>query len=244
MLRKIALLLLLSTQLYAQAMITKVINLNYKSADQVITLVKPLLQPGEQISGSGQTLVVKLTPNTLTQLRSVLHQIDQPPVTFEIAVHQDGPNWLSSQNSNVISYTTPSRINQQQSQAVRVTSGEAAFVSTGKEEPIVTGVGVGWFTGVTYQQKQVQKGFYIVPLLQGNQVKLSIRQVREQDNMDMGQRFDNQNVMTTVMVPLNKWVSLSSAEGVQTSTSSTMVYTAGNQFSQNSTLYIKVTVVK
>lgn len=47
------------------------------------------------------------------------------------------------------------------------------------------------------------------------------------------------------MVPLNKWVALGSHEGAQnTNNSSSVSYTAGRPFALQSTLYIKVGVVK
>lgn len=246
MMIRIILLWILAWPLWAQEMITKVIDLRYKSAEQIIPLVQPLLQPDEQITGSGQALIVRLTPNTLTQLRTVLMKIDQPPVTFEISVYQGDPRWLSAQNRNVRVISTPSRLNQQRSQSVKVMNGEAAYVSTGTEVPIVTGVGIGWFTGVTYQQHLVEKGFIIEPVLKGSQVQLTIKQVRQQDNQVTGQRFDDQKVKTTMMVPLDEWVALSSAEGAVADQpgKGTRIYTAGNQFSQNSTLYIRVRVIR
>jgi hypothetical protein len=238
-------LLFLAGNAFSQQMITKVIELNYVQADKVIQLIQPLIQTdeGEKISGSGQTLIVVVSPSTLTQIRDVLHKIDVPPVTFNIVVYQGDPGWLSEQNNNDVVYSTSPQSEVQRTQSVKVMSGESAFVSTGEEVPIVTTVGVGFYTGVGYQQKNIQNGLLVQPVLQGNQVKLSVKRVREQENAAGGQQFDNQQVNTTVMAPLNKWVPLGSAEGNQNTDSSSTSYTAGKPFSQNSTLYIKVSVV-
>lgn len=228
-----------------QPMMTKVIDLHYQNAAHIIQLIQPLLQDGEQISGSGQTLIVKVTPETLTELRTILHKLDQPPVTFEISVYQGDPDWLSTQNSDTIVITTPSRSDQRQHQSVTVMNGESAFVSTGQDQPVLSSAGVGFFTGVSYQRRLVQNGLLVEPVLQGDQVRLKIRRIREQDSRVSDQQFDEQKVVTTVMVPLNKWVSLASAQGSQpVADSTTQIFRAGNQFSQNSTLYIKVNVVR
>lgn len=224
-------------------MMTKVINLQYRTANQIIPLIQPLLHEGERVSGSGQTLVVKVAPQTLTQLRSVLHQLDKPPITFQITVYQGDPDWLSTQNSDTQIINTPSHSNQRQQQSVTVMNGESAFVSTGQDQPVVSSVGVGFQTGISYDRRLVQNGLVVEPSLQGQQVRLKVRRIRERDSRVSSQEFDQQQVVTTVMVPLDKWVSLASPQGNSPVSSNTQIVRAGDQFPQNSTLYIKVNVV-
>lgn len=242
-------LLFLASNAFSQTMMTKVIELNYLQADKVIQLIQPLMQSGEKVSGSGQTLIVKVSPQTLTQIRDILHKIDLPPVTFNIEVYQGDPNWLSAQNSNSVSYSTQPSSEKLRSQSVQVMSGASAFISTGEEVPIIAdvnggaGEGNGNYFGISYEQHHIKNGFTVWPVLKGSQVKLTIKRVREQVNAAGGQQFDNQQVDTTIMAPLNKWVSLGSAEGAQYRTdSSSTSYSSGKPFSQNSTLYIKVSV--
>lgn len=238
-------LLFLAANAFADStMITKVIELHYQTAEHVVQLVQPLLNNGEQISGSGQTLIVKVTPDTLTQLREILHKLDQPPVTFQISIYQGDPDWLNQQNDNTLVITTPSHSDQLQRQSVTVMNGESAFVSTGQDQPVLSSVGIGFWTGVSYDRRLVQNGLLVQPSLQGQQVKLKVRRIREQDDPVVNQQFDQQQVDTTIMVPLNKWVSLASPQGSQPVDSSTEIIRAGNQFSQNSTLYIKVNLVQ
>ncbi|KTD05610.1 type II/III secretion system protein [Fluoribacter gormanii] len=234
-------LLLLANNVFSQT-ITKVIELHYVPVQKVIQLVQPLLQTGEKISGADQTLVVQVSPQTLTQIRTVLHQIDVPPVTFNISIYQGDPNWLSAQNENTVTYSSSSPAEVKRTQSVKVMSGESAFVSTDQEVPIITAVGAGFFTGIAYQQHQIKNGLLVQPVMRGSQVELKLRRVREQQDPAGGQQFDNQNIDTTLMVPLNKWVSLGSPEGTQDTDSSSVSYTAGRPFSQQATLYVKVSV--
>ncbi|CAM2931948.1 secretin N-terminal domain-containing protein [Legionella worsleiensis] len=236
---------LFASNAFSQPMITKVIELNYVQADKVIQLIQPLIQSedGEKISGSGQTLIVAVSPETLTKIRDVLHKLDVPPVTFNITIYQGDPNWLNRRKNNDVIYSSNSRWQVQRSQSVQVISGESAFVATGEEVPIVSAVGAGFFTGIAYQQRPVQNGLLVQPVLQGNQVKLSVKRVREQQNVAGGQQFDTQQINTTIMAPLNKWVPLGSAEGAQNTNPNSVSYTAGRPFSLNSTLYIKVSIV-
>ena len=237
-------LIFVTNSAFSQALMTKVVTLTYIPADTAIQLIQPILQAGEKISGNGQTLVLNVSPQTLTQIRTVLHQVDVAPVTFNVSVYQGDPNFLSKQNSNSVVYSTQSPAEEQRSQSVQVMSGQSAYVSTGEEVPIVNAVGVGFFTGVSYQQHNIKNGLLVQPMLQGSQVKLTVKRMREQVNAAGGPQFDNQTVDTTIMAPLNKWVSLGSPEGTQADNSNDTSYSAGRSFSQNSTLYIKVTVVK
>ncbi|MCE3043646.1 type II/III secretion system protein [Legionella sp. 16cNR16C] len=242
--RLIWILFFFTGSLFAAQMVTKVIELHYQQADNVIQLIQPLLSQGEAVSGSGQTLILKVTPDTLTQLREVLHKLDQPPVTFEIAVFQGDPDWLSTQNSNTISISTSSNQNQQRYQSVKVMNGESAFISTGEDQPVISNVGIGfWSAGVSYDRRLVQTGLMVEPLLQGQKVRLSVKRIREQDTQVSDQSFNQQQVMTTVMLPLNEWVPLGTAQGEPAADQNTEVIRAGTPFTQNSTLYIKVKVV-
>lgn len=227
-------------------LITKVISLNYQNADKIIQLVQPILQNGEQITGSGQTLIVKVSPDTLTQLRVILHKLDVPPVSFQITIHQGDINWLNNQDDNSISISTNGANTEPQNQSVTVMNGESAFVSTGQDQPVLSSAGIGfWQSGVSYDRRLVQNGLLVAPELQGQQVKLSLRRVRQQDSQASNQSFDQQQVMTTIMVPLNQWVPLASAQnGEPMSNSNSQVISAGNQYSQNSTLFVKVNVIQ
>lgn len=236
-------LLLLTSNAFSQTMITKVIELNYLPAEKVIELIQPLVSDGEKISGSGQTLIVKVSPQTLTEIRDVLHKIDVPPVTFNITIYQGNPNWLNSQSDNDVTYSTQPHSQNPRSQSVQVMNGESALVSTGKEVPVVSAIGFGFYSGVAFQQQNIQTGILVLPVLQGSQVKLTVRRIREQNNSIGGQQFNNQHIDTTIMAPLNKWISLGSAEGTANSDPTTRTYSAGRSFSQNSTLYIKISIV-
>jgi hypothetical protein len=236
-------LLLIATNVFSQTIITKVIQLQYISAEQAIKLMQPLMEPGEKLSGSGQTLIAKVGSQTLTQIRTVLHQVDVPPVTFNISIYQGDPQWLSTQNNNSVNYSTQTQSQMLQSQSVKVMSGDSALVTMNQEVPIVSSVGAGYFSGIAYKQHQIRNGILVRPVLRGSQVQLGVRRLREQANPAGGQQFDNQKIETTLMVPLNKWVSLGSPMGAQQTDNSSTYYSAGNTFAQQSALYVKVSII-
>ena len=63
----------------AQETVLEVIDLNYRSADQIVPLLKPLLAPGGTISAIQNRVLVRTPPENLAQLRKVLTAVDTPP---------------------------------------------------------------------------------------------------------------------------------------------------------------------
>lgn len=228
-----------------QPLLARVIDLHYVKAETLIPQLKMFLQPGEKIGGSGSALMLSVSPDTLTQLRPIIHKLDSPPVVFNISIHQGDDNWLRDQNSNEVVYSVSSRNESSNAQSVNVMSGASAFVSMGSERPVISSVSAGWEPGVSYQQKKEQQGFYIKPVLQGSQVKISIERTRDQANPANDQASQNQSVETTTMVPLNKWVKLgATGESSTNSQPSSTVYTADNSYTNETSLYIRISVAK
>ncbi len=72
----------------AQQTVLEVIELNYRNADQVIPMLKPLLAPGGTISAMQNRIVVRTTPQNLAELRKVLEMVDAMPRKLLISVRQ------------------------------------------------------------------------------------------------------------------------------------------------------------
>ena len=73
----------------AQQSVFEVIELNYRNADQVIPMLKPLLAPGGTISGMQNRIIIRTTPQNLAELRKVLDVVDAMPRKLQISVRQE-----------------------------------------------------------------------------------------------------------------------------------------------------------
>ena len=73
---------------HAQQTVLEVIELNYRNADQVIPMLKPLLAPGGTINGMQNRIIVRTTPQNLAELRKVLDVVDAMPRKLLISVKQ------------------------------------------------------------------------------------------------------------------------------------------------------------
>ena len=67
----------------------EVISLRHRTAEQVIPVLRPLLEPGGVLSGQYSQLIVRTSAANLAQIRAVLDAIDQPARRLEISVRFD-----------------------------------------------------------------------------------------------------------------------------------------------------------
>jgi type II secretory pathway component GspD/PulD (secretin) len=76
-------------QAFAQRDAVEVIPLRYRTVEQVIPVLKPLLDRDGTISGMNSSLIVRTSPGNLADIRRVLEQIDARPRQLRITVRQD-----------------------------------------------------------------------------------------------------------------------------------------------------------
>jgi type II secretory pathway component GspD/PulD (secretin) len=94
------LLLCLSTPVigHAQQLVTEVIPLGYRTVNEVIPVIRPLVSPAGSITGLQGQLVVTATPQALEQVRKVLASLDKSPARLLISVRR-GKSLTSKQGS-------------------------------------------------------------------------------------------------------------------------------------------------
>ncbi|MDP2239361.1 MAG: secretin N-terminal domain-containing protein [Burkholderiales bacterium] len=84
-----AALLLCVPRASAQATVLEVISLKYRTAEQVIPMIQPMLRPGGSISGLQNQLIVRTTPDNHEEIRRILAGVDTLPRQLVITVRQD-----------------------------------------------------------------------------------------------------------------------------------------------------------
>lgn len=85
----------------AQQMDTEVISLGYRSVNEVIPIVSPLVAPSGSVSGLQSQLVVTATPRQLAEVRKVLAKLDSPPVRLLISVKSGGSHKTIEHSASV-----------------------------------------------------------------------------------------------------------------------------------------------
>ena len=74
---------------FAQATALEVITLKYRTAEQVMPVLKPLLDKSGTLSGMQNQLIVRTTTANLAELKQVLATLDAVPRRLMITVRQD-----------------------------------------------------------------------------------------------------------------------------------------------------------
>lgn len=85
----------------AQQGALEVIPLRYRTPEQIIPVLQPLLAPGGSISGLNGQLIVRSTRENLAELKAVLAQIDIAPRRLMISVRHDADIARSEQGAQV-----------------------------------------------------------------------------------------------------------------------------------------------
>lgn len=227
--------------LFATTNVLKVIDVTYRTASSLLPSLKPLLSEDETISADGQKLIISASAETLSKLTTVISQLDIAPIVFEVSIHQGAPDWQYQEDSEAETWSTNSQANAGDSQSVKVNNGDSAFVSIGGERPVVSSVGVGWNTGVSYERDQTTEGFYITPSLQGKKVKLVLKRIRQRQDQVNQQQDQNGYLDTTITVALDKWTKIGSGAEISSGANQDNVsYSSEGSFTDTSTLFVKV----
>jgi len=67
-------------------MIIETIQLLHRSSEEVIPIVRPMLDPDGSLTGTGYKLIIKSTPNNISQIQAMLEEIDVNPHQLKVSV--------------------------------------------------------------------------------------------------------------------------------------------------------------
>jgi hypothetical protein len=183
----------------------EIIPLRHRTVEQVLPVLRPLLEPGATLTGQRGQLIVRTSPANLVELRQALAAIDQPlrrlviSVRFDDASQADsraieGGARISNRGSAIDIRAQGNRTQQFErvDQRIQVLEGGRAFIMAGQTTPVPGGI---WETAT---------GFEAVPRLSGDTVLMDIAPQKES--------FDRQSRMaTTVSARLGEWFEVGSA---------------------------------
>jgi hypothetical protein len=160
----------------------EVIELQYRTLDEVIPVVRPLLDAGDSVTGMGNNLVLKAPAERIRQVRQLLVQLDRPPQRLLITVGNEGEAARSSRGysssadiksgDGQISINSPGRPVDETSVRIRLhdrstrrsgssgyqvqaLEGRPAYISSGVRVP-VSGVERYYHNGIPYERRTTQ----------------------------------------------------------------------------------------
>jgi type II secretory pathway component GspD/PulD (secretin) len=187
-----------------------IIPLRHRTAQQVLPVLQPLLEPGGALSGHGNQLIVRASPANLAELRRALEAIDRPQRRLQISVRFDDTlesqqqgAWASARigergaRVDVRARDDRAAASERIDQRIQVLEGGRAFIMAGQSVPLP-------LSGDATQIRELATGFEAVPRLAGNTVLLDIAPRRETTDRQ-------QHLTTTVSARLGEWFEVGGA---------------------------------
>jgi type II secretory pathway component GspD/PulD (secretin) len=217
-----------------QAASLTTIQLRNRPAAEVIPIVEPFLDAGEQITGAGFKIFLRASPTTVEQVREIVDAVDIAAKMLQISVFQGSQRKLREMsasgffeidNGNVsigVGDSNASGAGNIGFSDGNVSAGGRASdirqdsesnpvhrlrVADGSEGFIQTGSQVaydGGDGGTTF--KDVTTGFYVLPRIHGDNVTLQVRPFRNSPGASAGGVIETQSAETVITGRVGEWL--------------------------------------
>jgi len=205
---------------------TAVIPVDHRLPEEMVTILTPLLEPGEAVVATPSGLVVKAPAVRIGEIRQLVGKLDRPLKQLTITVLQSAELTLDELNAGAsVSVQAPSgqpirgRAHLYRSfsdslegarQRLKTLEGKPAYIVVGEERPVPV-IGVYGYPpvvtgGIDY--RPVTRGFKVVPRMAGCRIRLTLSPwSRRMHGMGDG-GTDVRAAGTTVEVEPGRWVEL------------------------------------
>jgi hypothetical protein len=206
----------------------EIIPLRHRTVDQVLPVLRPLLEPGGALSGQSNQLIVRTSPRNLAEIKAALDAIDTPSRRLLVSVRFDDAQSTSREAitaAGTITSGDGSRVTlragrsdasleERVDQRVQVLEGGRAYISTGTSRPLrerqVVRTPGGTVTSETTTIQELATGFEVVPHVSGGNVILDIDPQRETPGALPG-RVRGERIVTTASGRLGEWFEIGAA---------------------------------
>ncbi len=259
--------LLTSSIADAESKIT-IIQLEGRTAEEIIPLIKPFIHERDTITGMGYQLIIRSSPTRLAEIHKILDQFDRPPRRLIIHLQQghlaeDQQQQLSiATNADIGKHATAEAGKQTQERSIRLRTrahrrqsdhdilqqiqtleGKAAFIATGKLIPIQQ---QSYYisNGIIYPQQAAHMqnattGFYVTPSLNKNRVTLQISPFMNRVGQSPG-TMEMQQVHTVVSGQLGEWIAVAGTHQNSKQQGHGLTRFQSTQIEDNQQIYLRV----
>jgi type II secretory pathway component GspD/PulD (secretin) len=256
--------LLLTPSFWAQAA-SEVITLNYRTADDMLTVAQSVLGSEGRVTAYGNQLIVNAKPGKIVELRTLLSQLDTQPKRLLISVdsndssQQDDRGYQVNGSASVggvdieagqgevhgrdqvrvIRRSTANRSGGVQQ--IQTSEGYPALIQVGQSVPL-TSTTTGPY-GQVYNQTQyrnVTQGFYVTATLTGDIVHVSISSNNDKLSQSQSGAIDIQSTDTRVSGRLGEWISIGGVNGQSQGDQSEFLQKRHTRGSQDMNMRLKV----
>lgn len=215
---------------FAGQTVIEVIPLANRPASEIQPLLEPLLDYADHAIADGSNLVIKTTPERLTEIKTLVNKLDARLNNVVITVMQSrhltaealnaaarvrirGPiDDLSRARASVYGhyYRTQDQYANESTQTVRTLEGNTAYIQAGNTYPTETlqiyDSGYGPAASSTTTFIDATAGFAVTPRLAGEHAILEVSPWA--DKLNARGQIETQQAQSTIRVKLGEWVEL------------------------------------
>jgi hypothetical protein len=260
MLRRLVLLILVclvaAPAVLAQGL--EIIPLRNRPAEQIIPIVRPMLDRDGAISGTGFQLMVRTSPENLAQIRRMVESLDRAARQLIIEVRRDreasgerldarGRIVVSPGASGAAGSVSDSRSQSADTlvQQVRTQEGSPAFISRGTSQLVPQRTVRRTLNGVVVEETAVERdissGFYVTPRTNGNTVLLDISTQSAAPNSSVGRGgADVSRLSSTLSGRLGEWIEIGGVSQSGTTGASGVLSRSAASASAGEGIYLRV----
>jgi type II secretory pathway component GspD/PulD (secretin) len=253
----IALLTISVSHVYAGITETEVIQLKYRTADEVKEIIKPLLKKGDVITGTGYQLIIRTSPENLQLVQDIIRKVDLPRRKLQISLKRTSDNDLQNSHTGadarisnrksditIRTYSTRTRDDNLGIQRINILEGGSAFIQAGTLVPVGSRTVVSGKHGPvihdSVEYKDVSSGFYVRPVVNEDRVTLFIRPHQSRFSREGGGKINIQEAETIISGKLNEWLEIGATNQQEQTGESGITYQTKRRGVEQSRILIKV----
>ena len=251
----------------------EIIDLQYRRAEDVIPVVRPLLDPDGALSGVDDKLLVRTTPANLAQIRQAVAAVDRPQRQLLITVGQGTVTGIDAASARgaatigggdvqvgvnrppagqtgaqVVVRGGTQQANLRNQSSIRTLEGSETWIAMGQSVPLTTTQAApGWDRPVqtTTTYRDVSTGFYATARVSGDLVTLEIspRQQQYQPSRDGG-TVQTRGSNTVVTGRLGEWIELGAVRETSSGNSSGLLVWGRHTGSSEYSAWVRVEEIR
>jgi len=244
----------------------EIIELKHRPVEEVIPIIKPLLNKNERVSGAANQLIVKASAETIALVKKILKKIDSPAKRFMVTVKYARESQRDQHSVNISTNISPSHSNAEvrvisthddgnsfKSQQLQVTEGHWANFNIHQLIPInefklfVSGFHSRVNSGYNHafqsstEYKKTGAGLRVLATMRNKAVHLKIATHYSKQNTYDDRKIDSMSAMTEISGPLGKWIDIGgTASSMNNHNPREKVYATNQPFIHNRRIWIKV----
>jgi hypothetical protein len=222
-------LLLWSTTALADGETLYIIELQHRSADNVMPLLRPLLKPGEGLAGSGQQLLVSMSEPRRLEIERLIASIDVVSAAVALTVRQTGRGITVGEGTRTL----------------QIRDGQRIFVRVGQSPAVVQRIVALTGRGDAVEKQRIQlkdliTGFDVVARTHGKAVLLEVTPRLMGGPSSIGDTFYFQELQMNFPGREGQWIDIGARMAKSSEVNRAILESAGAEPNERVTIQVKV----